>query len=245
MDVINRGVQVRSMASIRPAHLNATRQHMTEELKQKVFQHSGYASGRVVLQRIGSAPDSSPSIVLRTPLQSYLFNCGEGTERALASCGGSLGFVSQVFLTQTHWGTLGGIDVLMKRTAEKYGSMPHFHGFDDIFTYIRRIRYLSKHDVNTITTTRPDIVNETGFYEDTDVRIVKMAVANAKGDGNNIAFSYLCKVKALQGMLVSSQNYMNAASLHRHDGKINSDKSAMVHLRYPDRPEINFMGNIY
>lgn len=92
-------------------------------------------------------------------------------------------------------------------------------------------------------------MNETGFYEDTDVRIGKISVANAKGDGNDIAFSYLCKVKALQGMLASNQNYMNALSLQHgtcsFDGKINSDKSAKVHHRYPDRPEINFMGNIY
>lgn len=151
MDVINRGARVRSMASIKLAHLNATRQHMTEELKEKVFQHSGYANGTVILQRIGSAPDSSPSILLQTPLQSYLFNCGEGTERALESCGGSIGFVSQVFLTQRHWGTLGGIEVLMKRTAEMYGSPPDFHGFDDIFTYIRRIGCLSKHGAKIFT----------------------------------------------------------------------------------------------
>lgn len=253
MHLIIRRARVRAMDSIRLAHSGSYKQYMSKELKQKFFQHSGYASGSVILQRIGSAPDSSSSILLQTPLQSYLFNCGEGIERALASCGTSLDTVSQVFLTQKSWETLGGVAVLIHRTSNRYGSPPNFHGSEDIFASVRRIGFLSAFGAAFTTTVRPEIVNETGSYEDTDVRIDKIAVANKKGNANYAAFSYLCKLKALEGAPVSNRwqsadarNMRSSTpSLHKTDSKIVSGKSTKGDHREPDRPEINFLGKAF
>lgn len=262
MHLIFRRARVGAMGSTRLAHSSSYKQYMSKELKQKFFQHNGYASGSVILHRIGSAPDSSSSILLQTPIQSYLFNCGEGIERGLTSCGTSLDTVSQVFLTQKTWQTLGGVAMLINKTSNRYGSPPTFHGSEDIFTSVRRIGYLSAYGASFNTTVRPEIVNETESYEDADVRIDKIAVANKKRNANYAAFSYLCKLKALEGAPVSKQwqsdtgnqcqrdngarNMRSSTnSLHRIDSKIISGKSTEGDHRAPDRPEINFLGKTF
>lgn len=220
-----------SISNIRQSYKNAYKQYISGELKEKLFRHSGYASGSVILQRIGSAPDTSPAVALQTPHQSYLFNCGEGTERALLACGYSFNTVSQVFFTQKHWGTFGGISSLLR-----YGSPPNFHGFDKLFTYIRQFSFLSTIGGSFPTTIQPNIVNETGFYEDADVRIDKIPVANRMENPNHActAFSYLCKLKALRGAPLKY-------ALDRTDAEAYEHTSSVDRNRHPDRPEINFL----
>lgn len=207
------------ISHVRRVHNNSYKQHISQKLKAKLTKHSGCASGSVILQKIGSPPDTSPSLVLQTPNQCYMFNCSEDNNRTSLSYGIDTGEVTQIFLTQKNWSTIGGVPAILHRTSFATGAPPNFHGPKDIFKSLRRISYLSSLGAAYTQTIRPDIINKTGSFEDTDVRIDTIPIASRKQAENDI-FSYLCRLKALSGHGLGPD------------------------ARYPDREEVNFLSKI-
>jgi len=66
------------------------------------------------LRIIGSGGgDLSPSILLNFDQKSYLFNCGEGTQRFCIQHKIKLGKISNVFFTRTSYDAMGGMPGLM------------------------------------------------------------------------------------------------------------------------------------
>jgi ribonuclease Z len=66
------------------------------------------------LRIIGSGGgDLSPSILLNFDQKSYLFNCGEGTQRFCIQHKIKLGKISNVFFTRTSYDSMGGIPGFM------------------------------------------------------------------------------------------------------------------------------------
>ena len=53
--------------------------------------------------------DGPRSVVLESNHKSYLFNCGEGTQRALNDCSISLLKIEDILITHTSWENIGGL----------------------------------------------------------------------------------------------------------------------------------------
>lgn len=247
MCLILRRVRTGLICYVRQSHNNSYKQHISKELKAKLTNHSGYASGSVILQRIGSAPDSSPSLVLQTPSQCYLFNCGESVDRALLSLHIPMSKVTEIFLTQKNWSVMGGIMSMLQCATFHTGAPPNFHGSADLFKSIRRMSFLSSLGAAFTETIRPHIVNETGLYEDADVRIDKIPIASRK-EAEQGVFSYLCKLKALRGDILTKR-LDNSWDMHDKQ-QLMEDTSATLDgrtvlsaskARYSDREEVNFL----
>lgn len=230
MDLLLRHIRARLVCHIRQSYTNAYKQHISTKLKAKLANHNGYASGTVILQRIGSEPDSYPSLVLQTPNQSYLFNCSEGVGRTLVSHDIQIDTVTEIFLTQNNWSTMGGIMTMLLPAMFSTEAPPNFHGPDNLFEAIRRISLLSSLGKTFIATIGPHIV--TAFYEDEDVRIDKIPIASRKKAEGNI-HSYLCKLKALRGDK-SVKNPEDSCYMHRQ-------QQTMTDVHYSDREEANFL----
>lgn len=215
MSLILRNIRTGLISHARQGHNTSYKQYISQRLKAELTKHSGYASGSVILQRIGSAPDSSPSLVLQTPNQCYLFNCSENIYRTLESHGIPPSKVTDIFLTQKNWSAIGGVREMLECASSFTGAPPNLYGPADLFKCLRRISHLSTLGVAFTETFRPNIVNETGFHEDANVHIDKIPIASRKQSEDDI-FSYLCRLKALRGEFTED-------------------------VRYSDREEVNFL----
>lgn len=80
-----------------------------------------------------------PCVLIRTPLNVYIFNCPEGTSRFLADLRLRINNVNDVFLTRVTWDEIGGLcGVLLAK--EQGSSVTRLHGAVDVrqfFEYMR------------------------------------------------------------------------------------------------------------
>lgn len=80
-----------------------------------------------------------PCVLIRTPLNVYLFNCPEGTARFLADLRLRINNVNDIFLTRATWDEIGGMcGVLLGK--EQGSSVTRLHGATDVrqfFEYMR------------------------------------------------------------------------------------------------------------
>ncbi|GAB6025734.1 hypothetical protein CHUAL_014047 [Chamberlinius hualienensis] len=74
----------------------------------------GIAASSVYLQIIGNGSDGSPrSLNVFTDQWSYLFNCGEGTQRAAHEYKTKLARLEHIFFTHRSWANIGGLPGLI------------------------------------------------------------------------------------------------------------------------------------
>lgn len=205
----------------------------TPRFKKERIEHNGYATGSVYIQRVCSPPVASSSVVLRTPHKSYLFNCGEDTSRILSAHYISPGNVDHIFLSQMHWGTLGGVTSLLCEVTRKNGRPPRIHGPESLLKSIRRLSLLTAVGVTQSEKFQSNMMDESTVYDDDDVCIESISIPSENLE-EKITISYLCTLKALKGDI----SYFEQRSGNNRDG------SSSHESRFSDRREIKFMSKI-
>lgn len=180
----------------RPAY--TARSNPIFKQKKERRDHNGYAIGSVYLQKVCSPPDASSSVILRTPHKSYLFNCGEETSRKLSAQSISPGNVDHIFLSQIHWGTLGGISSIFCEIFRKNGSLPKIHSPSSLMRLIRRLAHLTALGVTESKAIQQNTMDTSTVFEDNDVCIESILIPSGN-DKEKTSISYLCTLKALKG----------------------------------------------
>ena len=140
--------------------------------------------------------EGSPSVLISTEKERYMFNIGEGMQRMCTEHKVRMGKLNNIFLTQLTAETLGGLPGMILTTSDSGKSKLTVHGPDGIQQYLHATRHFLQRP-NFQLDFRNVSQQKTNFVTDIEIRHV-VHVASKKRDvqgevkDSTAAVSYVC-----------------------------------------------------
>ncbi|XP_032236963.2 zinc phosphodiesterase ELAC protein 2 [Nematostella vectensis] len=143
-------------------------------------------SNKVYLQVLGTCSlDTTPSLLLFTDSQRYLFNCGEGTQRLFNEQKIKYNKLNNIFFTRICWERCGGLPGMAMTLRDSKKTTINIYGPENLKDLMNGTRFFIFHEKMKYVCTQYNGIKDTAFTDENLTLTPVVIQAHKKDDPSN------------------------------------------------------------